>query len=142
MSTTFRTDVAAGLYAVLSTYATANPSLLVRAFRARPASFADLPCAWVDSRDEDITHDSGTRTRSMRPSILVADRMTDNAETAARFDTLVDALVDAFTASPQLGTGGVWSRMTVTDEEIAEDNATFMGARFTFPDISIQEGRI
>ena len=143
MATTFRTDVADGLLAVLNTFITANPTLLKRAYRARPSGFPDLPAAYIADRSEDITHDSGTRTRTMSGlSFMVVDEITDNLETMARFDTLIDLLVDAITASPQLGTTGIWSRLTVTDQEVEYGDYVLKGVRFAFPDISIMEGRI
>ena len=142
MTTTFRADVADGLLGVLNTFATAHPTLLVRAYRARPASFPDLPAAYIADRSETITHTQGVRTRTLGGlSFVVVDRITDNAETMQRFDTLVDTLLDAITASPQLGTTGIWSGLSITDEDAPFGDYDFKGVRFAFPDISIMEGR-
>lgn len=141
MATTFRTDIADGILAVLNTFIAAHPTLLLRAYRARPSSSPDDPYAYIENRPEDVTHDSGTRTRTMSPSVVVVRRITDNAETMARFDTLVDLLVDAFTAAPQFATGTIWSRFTVADEDAPFGDYDFAAVRFTFTNISIQEGR-
>jgi hypothetical protein len=140
-ATTFRSDVCDGILAVLNTFIAANPTLLLAAYRARPSGFPDLPAAYIAERSEDILHDSQTRTRTLTTSVLVVDQISDNAETMQRFDTLVDALIDAFSAAPQFSTTGVWSRMSVADEQVDFGDYVLTGARFTFPDLTIMEGR-
>ena len=94
-----------------------------------------------DFRNEDINHSEGTRTRTMSPSFVVVDRVADNIETGDRLDPLVDDLVDAFTAQPQLVTGTIWDRMTVADIPVVIGEYEFAGVRFTIPDVTISEGR-
>jgi hypothetical protein len=143
MATTFRSDIATGIFSVLDVYRTANPSRLVRAYRARPSSVGpDLPCAWVDGRPETIAHDSTVRTRTMTPSVLVVRDGGDNAEDALAFDQLVDALVDAFTAQPQFAATTIWSRMAVSDEEVQVGDYLFPAVRLSWPDITIMERRV
>ena len=142
MATTFRTDTVTGIEAVLTTFRTANPTLLLGVHRARPESFPDLPAAYISNRPESITHDSGTRTRTMQPSVVVVRRITDNEEAMAAFDTLVDLLVDAFTAVPQFAAGTIWDQLAVTDEDAPFGDYDFAAVRFTFGDVSIMEGRI
>jgi hypothetical protein len=141
MATTFRTDVCDGILAVLTTYAAAHPDQLVRAYRARPASMPDLPAAYIENRPESISHSQGVRTRIMTPSVVVVRRITDNAETMAAFDTLVDGLVDAFTAVPQFASDTIWSELTVADEDAPFGDYDFAAVRFTFGNVSIDEGR-
>ena len=141
-ATTFRNDIAAGIYAVLNTYATANPDRLQRAYRARPTGLPDLPAAFIDSRPERVTHGESIRTRTMAPTVVVVRNASDNLEDAEAFDILVDALVDAFTASPQFATGTIWDEMTVADEEYPVGDYLLPAVRFTFGDITIMEGRV
>lgn len=146
MTTTFRQDVTAGLVTILDAFIAANPDMLRRSERVRPPSvIGDLPVAYVDSRAESITHDTQIRTRTMRPSVVVVSAITDNEETVVRHDVLVDALIDHFTASPHLITGTVWEDMSVTDEDFSVETANgdrhFYATRFTFEDVTIQEGR-
>lgn len=145
MATTFRTDITSGLVTILDAFVTANPTLLRRTERSRPPSIVgDLPIAWVDRRDESITHDSGTRTRTMSPSVLVVDSIGDNVETVVDFDTLVDLLVDHFTLSPHITSNTIWSDLRVEDESYSEgDEPTryFHAVRFTFGNVAILEGR-
>ncbi len=142
MPTTFRNDVSAGILSTLNTFIAAHPTLLIRAFRARPESYPDLPCAYIENRPEVITHDSGTRTRLMNPSVVVVRKITNNAEAMAAFDVLVDLLVDAFTAVPQFASDTIWSRMSVDDEDAPFGDYDFAAVRFTFSEVSIQEGRV
>ena len=143
MTTTFRADTVAGIKAVLDAFVAAHPTLLLRAYSARPESFPDLPCAYVDYRSEAINHSQGVRDRQLNGlSFKVVDRITNNDETMQRMDILVDALIEHLTAYPQLGgTVGIWIRLTVTDEDAPFGDYDFFGVRFGFPDISIQEGR-
>jgi Trk K+ transport system NAD-binding subunit len=143
MATTFRNDIVDGIMTVLNAYIAANPTRLVRAYRSKPLNVAagDLPSVYVDVRNEDIRHSEGTRTRVMSPSVVVVDRATDNIETGDRMDPLIDGLVDAFTATPQLMTGTVWDRMTIRDVPIEIGEYEYAGVRITIPDVTIREGR-
>jgi hypothetical protein len=146
MATTFRQDITAGLVTILDAFITANPTLLRRSVRSRPPSVVgDLPVGFVDSRSEAIGHDVGVRTRTMSPSVVVVSPVADNSETVVRHDVLVDALVDHFTTYPHLISGTIWDRMTVNDEDYSVDTDTgsrhFYATRFTFENVSIQEGR-
>jgi len=142
MATTFRTDIADGILSVLNTFIAAHPTLLLRAHRSRPESFPDLPAAYIENRPEDITHDSGIRRRRMSPSVVVVRRITNNDEAMTAFDTLVDLLVDTFTDNPQFTADTIWSAMTVADEDAPFGEYDFAAVRFTFPDITIMEGRV
>jgi hypothetical protein len=143
MATTFRSDIAGGLHTILLAFVAANPTLLRRAFRARPASWTtDLPAAWVEVRNEAITHDAGVRTRTMQPTVLVVDRLTDNTETMDRMDDLVDALLDHFTANPHITPNTVWDQLAISDEtEQLTDGSWVSAVRFTFGNVSAREGR-
>jgi hypothetical protein len=142
MATTFRADVASGLVTILEAFKTANPTLLRSVHRARPEGFTgDYPIAFVEARPETIFHTSGIRDRTMTPSVSVVDAGGTNAEMMAAFDTLVDALLDHFTLYPHITSNTVWDRMTVEDyaEEIGDGLRP--AVRFTFGNLSIQEGR-
>lgn len=142
MTTTFRTDTSEGIYTVLAAYAVAHPDQLVRAYRARPTNIAqDLPCAFVDTFPEAVSHDSGTRTRIAQPSVVVVHAYTDNEQTAAAFDVLVDGLLDAFTAQPSFMAGTIWDKCSIDDFEEVVGEALFPAVRFTFTNVSIMEGR-
>jgi len=142
VTTTFRQDIRAGFVTLLQGFQTANPTMLGSVLTSRPENFTgDYPIGFVDSQPESIVHDSGTRTRTMTPVVAVVAEKTLNAEEQDRFDLLVDALLDYFTANPHVTTGTVWDRMVIEDyaEVIGEQYRP--GVRFTFGNLSIQEGR-
>jgi hypothetical protein len=147
MATTFRQDITAGLVTILDAFVTANPTLLRRTELAEPPSvMGDLPIAFVSNRPERIHHDSGIRQRTMSPSVLVVSNITDNIETVVRHDVLVDKLLDHFTTYPHIASNTVWEDMTVADEayDVAEADGSvrqFYATRFTFEDVTVQEGR-
>jgi hypothetical protein len=143
MTTTFRQDTVAGIKSILDSFMAANPSMLRETFRVQPPGLIrPTPFAFVELRPEEITHDAGTRERVMSPSIVVVDRWTENDEVMARFDALVDALVDHITAHPHIATGIVHNgRMTVEDSLEQVGEASFIAVRLTYRDISITEGR-
>ena len=147
MTTTFRQDITAGLVVILDAFIAANPTMVRRSEIAEPPSVAgDLPVAFVAGRPERITHTAQIRQRTMSPSVLVVSSITDNVETVQSHDALVDALVDHFTASPHISSNTIWEDMTVADEDydVASADGTvrhFYATRFTFEDVSIQEGR-
>jgi hypothetical protein len=143
MTTTFRQDTVAGIKSILDSFMAANPSMLRETFRVQPSGLIrPTPFAFVELRPEEITHDAGTRERVMSPSIVVVDRWTENDEVMARFDALVDALVDHITAHPHIATGIVHNgRMTVEDSLEQVGEASFIAVRLTYRDISITEGR-
>ena len=144
MTTTFRNDTVDGIMAVLNAYIAANPTRLIRAYRSKPLNIAagDLPAAYVDVRNEVIRHAQGVRTRTMSPTVMVVDRATDNVETGDRMDPLIDGLVDAFTAAPQLVTGTVWDQMDIRDIPVEIGEYEFAGVRITLADVTISEGRV
>lgn len=138
MPTSFRQDVVAGLVTILEAYKTANPTLLRHVFDVRPQGpVSDFPYAYVALRPESIRHASGTRTRTMQPSVVVVDTLASNGETYDRFDVLVDGLVDQFTAYPHIVANTIWDEMSVAEE----DTPGFAAVRFTFSNVEITEGR-
>ena len=141
--TTFRSDLVAGMGTMLSDFITANPTLLRRYFRIRPPSFTtDLPCAYIDLRPEEVAYTQGTQTRTISPSIVIVDQLTDNGETYDRLDSLTDALVDHFGAYPSIVNRSIWDRMTITDEQEDNGDGTVLAAvRFTFQNVSQMDGR-
>jgi len=136
---TFRASYVSGLLSILDEFATAHGDLLRSTWRTRPPSFdIDLPAAWVGRGTVTISHAGQLRERVVPIEVFVVDRLTDNDETLARFDTLVDLLVDHFTDHPHLVANTVWDRMTVDDD--FEDG--FWLVRFRFDNHSEMTGRL
>lgn len=101
MVTTFATDTAAALYAILGDQKAATPTVLRSVHPNRPGQYGELPCAFVTDAPESITYDSGNRTRTLNPTVTIVDAYTDNAQTALRLNQLRDYLVDRFTSEIQ-----------------------------------------
>ena len=142
MTTTFRADVRAGLVTILGTFKTANPTMLGSVLTARPEGFTgDYPIAFPESQPEAISHTSGVRTRTMTPTVCVVAEKALNAAEQDRFDLLVDALLDHFTTSPHITAGTIWDRMAVEDYDEVIGDQYRPAVRFTFGNLSIQEGR-
>ena len=149
MTTTFRDDIVAALVVILEAQVTATPTLLRKVYASRPGSFAELPVAWVGSRSEDITHDSGTRTRTFSGlTVTIADNSTTESG-PDRLDQLVDALVDRFTAAVSAVPGTILECTSVADTEIelvgsvdgAPRSSYYRAVEFRFARTFVKEGR-
>ena len=147
MATTFRSDFVAALLTVLNAQKTATPTQLRGVYGARPGAFSELPCAYVGARDEAITYDAGTRTRTFAPTVVLVDAFTDATEVGDRMDDLVDLLIDRFTAAYAAVAGGssITQLTSVTDTELeirGEANvAIYRAAVLGFDRTFISEGR-
>lgn len=142
MTTTFRVDARAGLYALLTGFQAANGTMLRSAHRVRPEGFTgDYPIGFVDLLPESIGHTQGVRTRTMTPSVVIVGEYRLNGEHVDDFDVVVDTFLDYCTAIPHIVTGTIWDRMTVEDYDETIGEQLRPAVRFTFGNLSIQEGR-
>ena len=147
--TTALVDVVAALKAICQTYITANPTLLHAVYPARPSGVTEVPFAFVGPRNETVEHTSGTRTRTITPTVVIVDTYADNEQTMGRLDVVQDGLMDAFTAGyHSIGTGyGVLEQTGVLDGDISWENllngtVTWYRSRtFLFDKIIVTEGR-
>lgn len=97
MATSWLSDLVAAHVAILQDQATATPTWLRKVYSSQPGSFSELPCAYVGSRNEQIVHDAGTRTRTIALDVYVVDNYAgDNVQGNDRLDDLQDALVDRY----------------------------------------------
>jgi hypothetical protein len=141
MGTTFRRDVRSALYGVLTEFHVENPGLLKAAYPARPESLGELPAAWVGDIPESIQHDAGTRERALRPSVVIAWAFGENADVVAQADTLVDELVDRYTAAVRRVPTSIIQPVAVTDGELAIGEGYYRTAEIAFDRTTIREGR-
>ena len=140
-NSTFRVDLVDALYDLLVAYQTTNPTLLSRVYRTRPAAFQELPSAFVGGREESITHTSGTRERTIAPSVVVVDTFTDNIETGDRMDVLIDDLVDVFTAGVSQIPWAIIEPTAVIPGELEASGAIYRAESIQFARTTIREGR-
>ena len=75
---------------------------IVQTYSARPGSIGSTPAAWVDQVRVDLTHDAGTRQWSAEADVLVVCGGFDNEEQQSNADTILDAVVDAFSDAPHM----------------------------------------
>lgn len=145
LATSFRQMAMAGLYATLVAFRSANPWALKGLATARPANLGnlDLPGAYIDGADETITHNGGTRTRTMSGlGVMVVLPQPDNAEAENAMDAIIDALMDAFTAAYHAVDGSsILVQTAVTEVPLDEDGGHYLGNRITFGQTSKTEGR-
>lgn len=139
----FRVDLVAGVGTMMAAFIVANPTLLKRHFRSRPPSLnTDLPCSYLDLRPEDVHYAQGVRDRTLTPSIVFVDHLTENGETTDRMDALVDAFAEHLDLYAHVIPGTVWSDGTWTDEsQELGDGKPAAATRFTFGPLSKTEGR-
>jgi hypothetical protein len=140
-NSTFRVDLVDALYDLLVAYQAANPTLLRRVYRTRPPAFQELPSAFVGGREEAITHTSGTRERTIAPSVVVVDTFSDNVETGDRMDILIDDLVDVFTAGVSQIPWAIIEPTSVTPGELEASGAIYRAESIGFARTTIREGR-
>lgn len=70
-------------------------------YSARPASITALPCAFVDEIRTQLLHTAGVRQwDGCEVDVYVVSGGFDNEEHQADADTLVAAVIDAFTDAP------------------------------------------
>lgn len=147
MTTTFRADVRAALVTVLEAQQSATPSLLRKVTASRPGGFAELPCAYVSNMSEQITWDSGTRTRTMIGlEVQIVDTYREGANDT--LDDLVDALVDRVNTAVQQIPNAILEFTGIRDQdEVAVINPTtntttyYRGVSLLFGRTSKWEGR-
>lgn len=141
MSSTFRSDLVAGVETLLNAYIASNPTLLRAFFRARPAQIGETPLAFIGPRNEVVTHSAGTRSRVFTVPVVIADVLTDNVEVANRFDDLTDSLLDYFTANPHgVSATTLIEPVSVEDIELDYGTVVYRAVSITLRG-QIQEGR-
>jgi len=142
-ATTFRSDVVAGLWGLLTGFVAANPTMLNAGYRARPRSLGNRPLGFVGPRNEPtITHTSGLRQRNMTPSIVLVWGWNEEEETADVRDDVVDAFLDYATARPNAVSAGTQTAPTSTEDvELEMDGAYYPATIIAFGETTILEGR-
>ena len=143
MTTSFRQDLRAGCFSVLTTYKNANPTLLPQIHDYPPESF-NTPCAYVEKTvNETIEHDASLRRRILRVQVVLVTKLISNAQATDEQDVLVDGLLDAFSAVPHSASGATLMQpVAVTDTEITAGEGVRYAAAVITVEGSIQEGRL
>lgn len=140
MTTSFRSDVRTWLKAALDSVVSSGE--LKTAYDVEPPEFRNAyPAGWIESLPEDVEHGAGVRTRTMGPTLVIRDLLTNNNATAKRLDTAVDATVDALTASPSVASGADRGSWRIEDiPPTAGDSAR--DVRITLLSVDLAEPRL
>lgn len=143
MTTTFRADVRAGIYGLVSGFASANPSFGLSAYRYRPTSFGDRPLVFVASLNESMTHDASLRQRTMTPTAVFLWAPSEASdELADDRDDVIDAFLDYASARPHaISNQTVTSPTSVEDVELELDGAFYPASIVSFGQTLALEGR-
>lgn len=150
MTTSWRSDLVAAHVTILEAQSAATPTLLRKVYRTRPGSYNELPLAFVGGRPETLTHDAGTRTRTIGIEVWIVDSYAgDNQQDGDRMDDLIDALVDLYDdpSNVQRVGSSIIELTSITDTDLEVTNAAsgtttfYRACVLTFGKSSKLEGR-
>lgn len=145
-ATTFRADVRAGGYGLLTGFVAANPTYHIAAYRYRPDQFGDRPLAFVQINGETINHTGTTlfqRTMSGFSVVFVWASGADHKELGAIRDVVIDAFVTYGMAHVHaISNQTVTSPTGVEDVELEMDGAFYPASIVTFGDTLSLEGSL
>lgn len=129
----------AGAFTVIDSVAGAT-----QVHRARPASIASLPCVWVDDAAFSLDHSAGIRSWNGTLEVWVAYDAFDNEDGLVRAETLLDTILDAFSADPHWpGTNTIGEPRGVrTDSFDGGDGVTYPALVVTLGNIQMKDGRV
>jgi hypothetical protein len=130
----FRSDLAGGLYTLLTGFQAANSGMLDGAFRSRPKHFGTRPLAYVGSRNEALEHTVGIHRRTVTPTVVIVYAAKDYSEEMADVrDDVVDAFLEYASDRPHAisNTTLVEPRAT-EDVELEIDGAFYPATVITF----------
>lgn len=145
LGTSFRTNAVSGTMTLLTSFKTANPTLLLSVRSARPKSVSNmsLPGVFIGDRSEGDIQGQDLRTRTLDGLVVVAvDKTPDNEQVMSRLDILVDALVDLFTAGFHAISGySILELTAVADVSFVEGTETYQAVEFSLGNTYLTEGR-
>lgn len=144
VASSFRQQQVAGLVTLLTTFRSANPTMLKSIRLTRPEAMADVPAAFVGARDEAVAQDGGLRTRRFATSIVLVDRVANNVETENRMDALIDAILDLLSANPHAASGQTIVSPTAVNEYALPEgqNVEYLANEIVLGETQTQEGRL
>lgn len=129
MAWSFRNDVAAGLYALLAAFQTANAGMLDAVYRSRPRQFGSRPLAFVGSRNEALQHTTGIHRRTVAPTVVVVYAAKDYSEEMADVrDDVVDAFLEYASSRPHAITARTLVEPRATEDVELELDGVFYPA--------------
>lgn len=143
MSIQWRSAIRDAAVTTCEAFQAANPTLVDRVYRKRPAAIADTRSIFVGTITEAIAMTSGTGQRTATVEIVVARHLADNEETADDLEELADALISwlmDFDRAHAFGANTVQNPVRSQEVEIAEGTVFVPGIVITCSAL-IMEGR-
>lgn len=141
MATSARQDARSGVHTSLTTYRTANPTLLSHVYDHPPSS-PRTPCAYVEKGiSESIAWSGSVRQRVMTVRVVVLNRIVSHEQATDEQDVLLDGLLDRFTTDARTSVSNARVLpVAVEDTEVPVGDATYAGFVISLQ-AAIQEGR-
>lgn len=145
LGSSFRQNAVSGVMTLLTSFKTANPTLLSSVRSARPKSVSNmsLPGVFIGDRSESSVQGQDIRTRTLDGLVVVAvDKTPDNEQVMNRLDILVDALEDLFTDGFHAISGfSILELTAVADVSFVEGTETYQAVEFSLGNTYLTEGR-
>jgi hypothetical protein len=147
MASTFRVDAVTGLYNALVAYAAATATagingtaLLASVWKGRPSTYRDFPQAFIFGRNEDIHNEGTVNTSQMQLSFALVDVISDNLETQARMDVLVDGIRQMlYDLQGHLTNATAFSDISIRNDELRIEGVIYRVEYITLRDLTILE---
>ena len=146
VGTGFRQAVQYGIAGIVTTFQTANPTIIRSVKTVRPGSYGtvSLPCFFIGDLTEQITHANGVRTRTMAGfSAYLVDNLGTIEDSNDRMNFAADALTDLFTLNYHAAGGlAIFQQTGTSDSEATDGKGVILPAmEFMFAETKIAEGR-
>jgi hypothetical protein len=148
VGTGFRQAIQYGIYNLVQTFATANPTVIRSVRTVRPPSFeasTSLPVFFIGDLNETITHANGIRTRIVSGfSCYLVDAIGTITDSNDRMNFAADVLTDLFTLNYHAINGtSIFQQTGTADFEFPDPKGgpVFPALEFTFAETEIAEGR-
>ena len=148
VGTGFRQAIQYGIYALVTAFSAANPTIVRSVRTVRPPSFASstsLPVFFMGDLNESITHADGVRTRIVSGfSCYLVDQLGTIDDSNDRMNFAADVLTDLFTANYHAISGtSIFQHTSTSDFEYPDPKASvvYPALEFTFAETKSSEGR-
>jgi hypothetical protein len=140
-TTTFRADLRDALFAYMTAFKAANPTLVPgELYRTRPGSIVP-PAMYIGALNEPrITTAAQVRQREMRPQVVIVHSLIDRNSAADIKDETVDTWIDYVNDNPHIA-GGLIEASSTSDIDLEYGGAIY-SATVVFHKAEIQEGRL
>ena len=124
-ATTYRADIRDGLFAYITAFKAAFPSLVEGAiYKTRPGSIVP-PAIYIGALDEpDIHNTSQVMFRTMRPQVVIVHNLVARDANAEVKDDLVDAWIDYVNDNPHIA-GGIIEASSTRDIDLEYGGAIY-----------------